>query len=155
MKEHGTFLVPTLSSALRVPSPEKVPPYLYQKKTLWSQIARDHLEVALSAGVKVALGTDAGVCPHGQNLTELGHLVDLGLRPWQALQAGTANAAELMRLSADLGTLEQGKLADLVVTTKHPFRNIHDLAVPDSIRAVVQGGHVKKDLDEQFAPLAA
>jgi imidazolonepropionase-like amidohydrolase len=68
LQEQDAFLVPTLSSALRVPDPAKVPAYLYEKKVLWSGIAREHLGAALKAGVKVAMGTDAGVCPHGENL---------------------------------------------------------------------------------------
>ncbi|UCR90132.1 metal-dependent hydrolase family protein [Mycetocola spongiae] len=145
MIEKGTFLVPTLSSALRLPDPQKVSPVLYAKKVRWSAIAREHLTRAIRAGVRVALGTDSGVCPHGTNLTELGHLVDLGMSPAGALAAGTINAAELLRLDADLGTIEAGKLADLVFTRRDPLTEIHALADPSEIIAVVQGGRVKKD----------
>lgn len=145
MLEHGTFLVPTLSSALRVPDPKNVPGYLYEKKVKWSAIARERVAVAMSAGVKVALGTDAGVCPHGLNLREEMHAVELGLTPMQAIVAGTKNAAELLRLSADVGTLEEGKLADLVVVDFDPLADITKLAEPDNVKAVVQGGSLVKD----------
>lgn len=145
MIERGTFLVPTLSSALRVPDPKNVPPYLYAKKVRWSEIAREHLSRAIQAGVRVAMGTDAGVCPQGTNLTELGHMVDLGMSPAAALAAGTINAAELLRLDADLGTLEAGKLADFVITDRDPLAEIHALADPDEILVVVQSGMARKD----------
>lgn len=145
MLKHGTFLVPTLSSALRIPDPKNVPGYLYEKKVKWSAIARERVAVAIAAGVKVALGTDAGVCPHGLNLREEMHAVELGLTPMQAIVAGTKNAAELLRLSADVGTLEEGKLADLVVVDFDPLADITRLAEPDNVKAIVQGGSLVKD----------
>ncbi|GAA2003185.1 metal-dependent hydrolase family protein [Microbacterium ulmi] len=150
MLEHGTVLVPTLSSALRVPDPARVPGYLYEKKVRWSQIAREHVARAIQSGVTVALGTDAAVCPHGRNLLELGHLVDLGLSPMAAIQAGTINAARLLRLDEHLGTVEAGKLADLVITAVDPLAGIHALADPVSIDAIVQGGRVVKDALRRF-----
>lgn len=150
MLEHGTFLVPTLSSALRIPDPKNVPGYLYEKKVKWSAIARERVDVAMAAGVKVALGTDAGVCPHGLNLREEMHAVELGLTPMQAIVAGTKNAAELLRLSADVGTLEEGKLADLVVVDFDPLADVTQLAEPDNVKVVVQGGSLVKDSDGWF-----
>ena len=148
MIEKGTYLVPTLSSALRVPDPKLVPPFLYAKKVVWSDIARKHVAKAIQAGVKVALGTDAGVCPHGTNLTELGHMVSLGMAPIDAITAGTLNAAKLMRVDDALGSLEQGKLADLVITDVDPLAEIDRLAEPSEIKVVIQGGRVVKDLDD-------
>lgn len=150
MLEHDTVLVPTLSSALRVPDPALVPDYLYEKKVRWSAIARDRVAAALAAGVRVALGTDSGICPHGQNLREVVHLVELGLSPLQAIVAGTRTAAQLLRLDSDLGTLETGKLADLVVVDFDPLADIAALAHPDSVTAVVQGGAVVKDTSSRF-----
>jgi imidazolonepropionase-like amidohydrolase len=150
MLEHGTFLVPTLSSALRVPDPAVVPDYLYEKKVKWSAIARERVGAALKAGVKTALGTDSGVCPHGQNLREPVHAVELGLSEMEAIVAGTKNAAELLRLEADLGTLEAGKLADFIVIDFDPIADITPLAAPDNVKAVVQGGALVKDLESWF-----
>lgn len=147
MLEKGTYLVPTLSSALRVPDPAKVPPFLYPKKVVWSNIAREHVARAIEAGVKVALGTDAGVCPHGTNLTELGHMVSLGMSPMDAIVAGTMNAATLLRIEDALGSVEEGKLADLVITDVDPLTEIDRLGDPAEIRVVVQGGRVVKDSD--------
>jgi len=81
----------------------------------------DAMRLAAEAGVKVAMGTDAPVAPHGTNLNELKHMADNGFTPEQALVAATSSAAELMGLSEDLGTLEPGKLADLVVVDGDPF----------------------------------
>lgn len=145
MLEQDTFLVPTLTTALRMPDPAHVPAYLYEKKQYWSAQARKNVAHAIRRGVKIAMGTDCGVCPHGSNLTELGHLVDLGLTPMQALQAGTLRAAELMRLEADLGSLQTGKLADMVIVDFDPLDDIHRLADNAQVKAIIQAGAVIKD----------
>ncbi|MGC5541804.1 amidohydrolase family protein [Streptomyces griseus] len=145
MIAQGTFLVPTLSAALSLPDPTTVPRYLWEKKKKWSGIARKHLTRALRSGVKVAMGTDAGACPHGRNLAELGHLTDLGMSPMDAIVSGTRHAAELIGRSQHLGTLEAGKYADLVLTACDPLADIKALAYPTAVRMVVQGGSVVKD----------
>lgn len=150
MVNKGTFLVPTLSSALRIPSPDDVPDYLYEKKVKWSAIAREHVSQAISRGIKVAMGTDSGVCPHGLNLKELGHMVELGMEPMGAIVAGTKNAAELLRLDEDLGTLEVGKLADLVISDVDPLTDIEALADPACISGIIQGGRLVKDTASRF-----
>ncbi|MGO2860550.1 MAG: amidohydrolase family protein [Brevibacterium sp.] len=150
MLEHGTFLVPTLSSALRVPDPKDVPSYLYEKKVRWSAIARERVAQAMQAGVRVALGTDAGVCPHGVNLREEMHAVELGLSPMDAIVAGTRNAAELLRLGDHIGTVEEGKLADLVIVDFDPLTDIARMAEPDNVKVVIQGGAPVKDTDGWF-----
>lgn len=146
MLENETFLVPTLSSALRVPDPAAVPEFLYKKKVVWSNIARERVARAIKAGVKIAMGTDAAVCPHGENLKELSFMVELGMSPMEAIVAGTQNAAKLLRLEAHLGTLETNKLADLVITDVDPLTDIASLADPANISVVVQGGRCVKDL---------
>lgn len=148
MLEKGTFLVPTLSAALRVPDPNLVPPYLFEKKVRWSQIARERVAKALQAGVNVALGTDAGVGPHGRNLLELTHMVDLGMSAGDAIVAGTRNSARLLGLENDLGTLEEGKIADLVAVSSDPLADISVLADPAAIELVVKVGEVVKDTVE-------
>lgn len=145
MLRQGVCLVPTLSSALRLPNPDAVPQWLYEKKTRWSAIAREHLTRAFAAGVTVAMGTDSGVCPHGTNLTELSHLVSLGLTPMAAIVAGTGTAAQLVGLQEHIGTLAPGRLADLVVTGVDPLADIAALADPGAVAVVVQGGRVVKD----------
>lgn len=156
MLEKGTFLVPTLSAALRVPDPALVPAYLYEKKVRWSELARTNIAKAIRAGVTIALGTDAGVCPHARNLLELTHMVDLGMSPSDAIVAGTANAARLLGLQDDVGTLEVGKIADFVAVSSDPIIDIRALADPASVDLVVKDGEVVKDQHDLLtATLAA
>ena len=91
------------------------------------------------------MGTDAAICPHGQNLRELTHLVSLGMSPMDAIAAGTRVAAELLGLGERLGTLEPGKAADIVVCDGDPVADISLLAEPTHIRCVIQQGVVRKD----------
>jgi imidazolonepropionase-like amidohydrolase len=92
---------------------------------------------AVDAGVKVAMGTDSGVTPHGQNLRELALMVEGGMTPMQAIVATTSSAAELMGVEDELGTLEPGKRADLVVVDGDPL-DVATLA--ERIEAVYQDG---------------
>ncbi|GAA2326732.1 hypothetical protein GCM10010246_05550 [Streptomyces cuspidosporus] len=77
-----------------------------------SSSSMDRVGEAVRRGVKVALGTDAGAVQHARNLRELGHLVELGMSPLEAIRAGTLNAAQMMGLDETLGTIEPGKTAD-------------------------------------------
>ncbi|MGW0200089.1 amidohydrolase family protein [Nonomuraea sp. NPDC003201] len=145
LEERGAFLVPTLSTVFAI-NKETMQPYHYAKKVKWSEITKRNIGHAIARGARIALGTDAGVCPHGQNLRELGHLVELGMSPMAAIVAGTRTAAELLGISGEVGTLEAGKLADLVVTDADPLRDIHALADPGHIEIVMKAGTIVKDL---------
>ena len=93
----------------------------------------------MSAGVKIAMGTDSGVTPHGQNLRELAEMSKLGMTDDQVLRSSTSVAADLLGVSEDLGSIETGKLADLVIWDGS------DLDVSDMrsrIHTVIQGGTV-------------
>jgi imidazolonepropionase-like amidohydrolase len=92
---------------------------------------------AVAAGVKIAFGTDSSVSPHGQNAREFSLMVKAGMPPMDAIVAATRNAAELLGRSADVGTLETGKLADLVAVHGDPLKEI---SVLESPVAVLQGG---------------
>jgi imidazolonepropionase-like amidohydrolase len=100
---------------------------------------RDSFRRAAEAGVKVAMGTDAGVIPHGDNLEELQLMADGGMSPEDVLVATTRTAAELMGVERELGTIEPGKRADLVVVAGDPF-DFHDLA--GRIERVYQDGRL-------------
>jgi imidazolonepropionase-like amidohydrolase len=145
MLEHGTFLVPTLS-ALHAPLPPDATPASRASKADVVARAHDRLAAAAESGVRIAMGTDASIGPHGDNLRELAYLVQMGLTPMQALLAGTASAAALLGMTDDVGTVEKGKLADLVACTVDPLTDIAALADPDSIALVVQGGDVVKNV---------
>ena len=86
------------------------------------EIHADAVRRAVAAGVKVAMGTDAGVGPHGDNLRELGLLERAGMTPTTALQSATQEAARLLGVDETLGTIEEGKTADLVVVGGDPLQ---------------------------------
>ncbi|MET7360484.1 amidohydrolase family protein [Streptomyces sp. NPDC005562] len=145
MGEHGTFLVPTLSTVFRMPERGTIPDYHWQKKTRWAGITKENVGAAIEAGVTIALGTDSGMCPHAENLSELGYLVELGMNPMAAIHASTRNAARLLGMEDRVGTVEAGKLADFVVTDADPLTDIGALADASAIVLVAQGGRVCKD----------
>ncbi|OUE21370.1 Imidazolonepropionase [Clavibacter michiganensis] len=145
MGERGTFLVPTLSTVFMAIDRDRMAPYHYEKKTRWTGITKVNVAHAIDRGVRIALGTDSGVGPHGQNLRELGWMVGLGMDPMDAIVAGTRTAAELLGIAGTVGTLEAGRLADLVVTDVDPLTRIADLGDPDNVLVVAQAGRVVKD----------
>ncbi|HEX5039875.1 MAG TPA: amidohydrolase family protein [Candidatus Limnocylindria bacterium] len=141
MIEHGTWLVPTLVAPRGVIDAAEagaaIAPQSVAKAREVADIHRDSFARAVKAGVKVAMGTDSGVTPHGNNLRELGLMVEGGMSPMDAIVATTRSAAELMGLDEELGTLEPGKRADLVVVDGDPL----DVATLDQrIGAVYQDG---------------
>lgn len=134
-------LVPTLTASLGVSEAIRsgIPiwPEAAEKERIIAGAAEASVRAAIAAGVKIAMGTDAPVYPHGKNLRELELLVRAGMKPAQALHAATLSAARLMGLDGELGTLEPGKLADLVIADGDAL-DIHDLG--SRIRAVYQDG---------------
>ena len=144
--ENGIVVVPTLSTVYAGIDKDRMPHYHYQKKVRWSGVTKENISRAIERGVPIALGTDAAVCPHGRNLMELSYLVDLGMDPMGAIVAGTRSAARLLGLDDQLGTLEPGKLADLVVCDGDPLSDIGVLGDPSNIVWILQGGAVRKDL---------
>src|SRR5215813_8751129 len=145
MKEHGTFLVPTSYPLFWFEEHESEmhpPPWVVEKAAIIIPAAKKNVAQAFKAGVRVALGTDAGVYPHGQNGGEFWAMVTLGMTPMQALQAGTINAAELTGLSDKLGTITKGKLADIVAVQGDPLANVELLK---HVQFVMKDGVVYKD----------
>jgi imidazolonepropionase-like amidohydrolase len=145
MEERGTFLVPTLSTVFAIDK-ASMQPYHYAKKVQWSEITKENIGNAIARGAKIALGTDAGVCTHGENLRELDYLVQLGMSPMDAIVAGTRRGAELLGIADQVGTLRPGMVADLVATDVDPLQEIKALGDPANIRLVVTSGSVVKDL---------
>ena len=141
MLERGTFLVPTLVAPRGVidaaDAGAAIPDASVAKAREVIETHRASFAKAVSAGVKVAMGTDSGVTPHGKNLRELTLMVEGGMTPMQAIVASTRTAAELMGLEDELGTLEPGKRADLVVIDGDPL----DLAtLADRVESVYKDG---------------
>ncbi len=125
MLDRGTYLVPTLLAPRMVVEAadggSRLSDRVLEKVHMVIEAHTDSISRAIAAGVKIAMGTDSGVGPHGQNLRELGLMVDAGLTPSQALVATTKTAAELLGVEDDLGTIQEGKLADLVVVDGDPL----------------------------------
>lgn len=146
MLDRDAFLVPTLTTATIPPNPATAAPYAVAKKLRLQESLRERVSAAISAGVKVALGTDAGIAAHGDNLRELGLLVEFGMKPMDALLAGTRNAAELLQIDGHVGTIEVGKDADLVLAGVDPLAQIEQLAERSNIELVVAKGRIAKNL---------
>ena len=128
MKQRGTYLVPTLMAVQGLQ--EKFDHNIYMPPAI---AAKAHAAItavhatfprALAKGVKIGLGTDAGVYPHGRNAEEFHQMVDLGMKPVDALKAGTSADADLLGVADKLGTLEANKLADIVAVPGDPLQNI-------------------------------
>jgi imidazolonepropionase-like amidohydrolase len=147
MLDRGTYLVPTLIAPMGVLEAADrgvhVPPSAIEKTKMVMEAHRDSISRAISAGVKVAMGTDSGVTPHGQNLRELAELVGCGMSPAEALVATTRTAAELMGLGSELGTLEPGKRADLVLVEGDPFDFSGPVGLAGRVRSVFQDGALR------------
>jgi imidazolonepropionase-like amidohydrolase len=125
MARNGTYLVPTLLASIgvmeAVEAGVQIPEAVLAKEKALIGVPQASFRRALDAGVKVAMGTDTGVTPHGQNLREVELMAEYGMTPTQALVATTSTAAELMGLEDELGTLEPGKRADVVVMDGDPL----------------------------------
>src|SRR6478672_12316329 len=124
MVERGTWLVPTITSGdttEELANDPKLAPEIRAKLEGLGRPEFDAMRLAAEAGIKVAMGTDCPVAPHGWNLNELTHMAANGFTPAQALVAATSSAAELMGLQDRLGTLAPGKIADVVVVDGDPF----------------------------------
>lgn len=150
MIENGTFLVPTLlaPNAIidRAAAGETIPPYVIAKAREVVEIHKENIVRAFRAGVKIAMGTDSGVGPHGTNLRELSLMCDIGMTPMQAVVATTKTAAECLEWQDRLGTLEKGKLADIVIWKTNPLEDIHSLADNANAMVILKDGKIVKDL---------
>jgi imidazolonepropionase-like amidohydrolase len=128
MKEHGTWYVPTIIAGKYVAEKAAVPGYYP------AQVAAKAMQVgpliqqtaarAYKAGVRIAFGTDASVYPHGRNAKEFEYMVEAGMPPLFVLQAATMHAAELLKQSKDLGSVEPGKLADVIAIDGNPLEDV-------------------------------
>ena len=144
MVEHGTWLVPTLLAGYTVGQGESnaaLPAWAAAKgRASWTAMQRG-IRIATAAGVRIAFGTDAGVYPHGRNAQEFELLVRYGgLTPMQAIQTATVNAAQLLGMEQDVGSVEAGRYADLVAVEGDPLADITLLRT--AVRFVMKGGEV-------------
>ncbi len=143
MAEKGTFFVPTL--AVYVFHRERSAPHVQERGRILQAHHIESIQRALQAGVPIVAGTDAGSHEHGINARELQYLVEAGLSPMQALQAGTGWAAACLGMAGDIGTLQPGTWADIVVIKGDPLEDITVLQRQEEIRLVLKGGTICVD----------
>jgi imidazolonepropionase-like amidohydrolase len=145
MKEHGTYLVPTLYLGdwmLENAERTHLPAPLLAKGREVIPVARKNIAHAFASGVKVAFGTDSAVYPHGLNAREFAVMVKLGLTPLQAIQAATINAADLLGWSGKVGTLDSGAWADIIAVNGDPLKDVTTL---ERVTFVMKGGAVVRN----------
>ncbi len=146
LKKNGTYLVPTLyliDWQRENAATTHLPEYVRGKMDMVSQMAQSNARKAIAAGVKIGMGTDAAVYPHGLNAHELAVYVRLGMTPLQAIQTATVNDADLLGWSDRIGTLEPGKYADIIAVDGDPLK---DVTLLQSVKFVMKGGEVVKNL---------
>jgi imidazolonepropionase-like amidohydrolase len=142
MKKNGTYLVPTLYLEDWQLEFGKLPPFYQQKMKDVSAVAKKNIRHAYESGVKIALGTDAAVYPHGLNGHELEVYVrDLGMTPLAAIQSATVSAADLLGWSEKTGSLDAGKWADIIAVDGDPLK---DVKLLQDVKFVMKAGVVYK-----------
>jgi imidazolonepropionase-like amidohydrolase len=139
MKQHGTYLVPTLEVRECVGTNYPAEFVAKANQVLTAQL--QNFRKAVEAGVKIAFGTDIGVCPFGRNAREFNLMVQNGMTAMQAIRAATVSAADLLGVSGKLGSIEPGKLADLIAVSGDPLTNVRLL---EDVRFVMKEGQVFK-----------
>jgi imidazolonepropionase-like amidohydrolase len=142
MKTKGTFLTPTLMAGEWVMSKlDNYPPALQEKGKAAVAARSEMFRNAVKIGVKISFGTDASVFPHGQNAKEFKLMVDLGMTPIDALRSATASDAELLGITQKVGTLEKGKLADIIAMPGDPSA---DIMATQRVSFVMKEGKIVK-----------
>ena len=160
MLQKDAYLVPTLVAPLAVVEfsrehPDLLPPMMAEKAL---SVVEDHVKSfrrAVQAGVKIAMGTDSGVGRHGENGRELQLMVEYGMTTMQAIQASTIHAAELLHLDDQLGTLEVGKLADILIVEGDVLSDINTIADPNNVKLVLKAGRAAKNVLGTAVPVLA
>jgi imidazolonepropionase-like amidohydrolase len=144
-KASGAYLVPTLLAGTSVMEEAKIndqiPAPIRAKIAEVGPQMKAGFQRALKGGVKIAFGTDSGVSRHGQNAREFELMVEFGMSPAAAIRAATVDAADLLGRSAQLGSIEAGKLADIIAVDGDPIDNISELMDVDFV--MKQGQVVK------------
>ena len=162
--EHGTFIDASTSKKMAENNVTLVPTllvhqYLYENGfPEWDNYAdeklaklkeiikvhKENIKFAYDEGVNIVMGTDSGVIPHGHNLKELINLVDLGMKPKEAIASATTKAAEFLGRD-DIGSIYEGKCADMIFVERNPIIDIELLTEPNNITGVIQDGKEVKN----------
>ncbi len=145
MKQHGTFYVPTISAGKAVGDSARIPGYypalVTPKALAIGPKIQGAFAKAYKAGVKIAFGTDAGVYAHGKNFLEFQYMVDAGMPTIEAIRSATIHAATLLGEEEILGSIEKGKLADIIAVSGDPLK---DITIMKDVVFVMKDGKVYK-----------
>ena len=140
-KKSGAYLVPTLSPSYKIPAMMDGNPFftaaIKKKANAASTASKANFSLAVRGGVKIAFGTDSAVTKHGDNGDEFVFMVENGMTPMQAIYAATVSAADLIGRSESLGTIEPGKLADIIAVDDDPLADISSL---ENVSVVIKDG---------------
>ena len=146
MIEKGTYYVPTITAGKSVADSAKIrgyyPSIVVPKALAIGPQIQETFGKAYKRGVKIAFGTDAGVFAHGKNAKEFGYMTEMGMPPMEAIQSATAVAATVLGLEDELGTIEAGKLADIIAVDDNPLEQIGTL---ENVTFVMKEGVVYKE----------
>jgi imidazolonepropionase-like amidohydrolase len=146
LKKHGTYWVPTITAGKSVADSAKIRDYYHPlvvpKALEIGPVIQQTFARGYKAGVPIAFGTDAGVFKHGKNAKEFEYMVEAGMPPMEALKSATYHGAKLLGKLDDLGTLEAGKIADLIAVDADPLRDIKAL---QQVSFVMKDGVVYKN----------
>lgn len=143
-KQHGTYFVMDIYDEECIQQEGKehnIPPDFLQHDAELGQVQRDNFRKAVNAGVKLAFGTDAGVCPYGTSAKQFAFMVKYGMTPMQAIQSATVSAADLIGKPQEFGSIAPGKFADMVAVAGDPLQNISLL---ESVDFVMKEGKIYK-----------
>lgn len=147
MKSAGTWYVPTVTAGMSAAEYAKIPgyypPVVRDKAMRIGAQIQDTFAKAYKKGVKIAFGTDAGVFPHGENYREFVYMTEVGMPNLEAIQSATLNAAQLLGMEDKLGTLESGKLADIIAVQGNPAEDV--LALKEVIFVMKDGKIFKRN----------
>lgn len=143
--KHGTYLVPTIIAGKSSADSAKIPGYFPAVIVKKALEVGPHIQAtfgkAYKAGVKIAFGTDAGVYAHGKNAMEFQYMTEAGMPPMKAIQAATVNAADLLGITDERGSVSAGKYADLIAVNDDPLTNIKTLM---NVTFVMKEGKIYK-----------
>ena len=145
MREKGTYYVPTLLAGKWVADKALIedyyPPFVEAKALEIGPQLQSTFSMANQAGLKIAFGTDSGVSPHGENAKEFKLMIDAGMSEKEAILSATLNASDLLGKNNEIGSLAQGKLADLIGVSENP---LEDITILETVDFVMKGGKVVK-----------
>ena len=144
-KQHGTYLVFDIYNDDYILQEGKKAGMLdesIEKEKKVGRLQRENFRKAFQAGAKIAFGTDSGVYPHGDNAKQFGKMVEWGMKPIDAIQAATINAADLIGLAGKAGSVEPGYYADLIAVDGNPLENV---TVLEKVKFVMKGGSVARN----------